>query len=104
MRNGRGSRFLVPHFFVSTWINLIDSLEFPPCSPSPPRGSLISMAVIPWQRRGSWLFWPLVSIRVLSTHQDRDDLLERFRERWCVMSFKWDRVHVWSCEVTDQPG
>jgi hypothetical protein len=20
------------------------------------------------------------------------------------MSFKWDRVHVWSCEVTDQPG
>src|SRR5215203_6301583 len=25
-------------------------------------------------------------------------------ERWCNMSFKWDRVHVWSCEVTDQPG
>src|SRR5882672_10871088 len=25
-------------------------------------------------------------------------------ERWCVMSFKWDRVHVWSCEITDQPG
>ena len=20
------------------------------------------------------------------------------------MSFKWDRVHVWSCEITDQPG
>ena len=20
------------------------------------------------------------------------------------MSFKWDRVHVWSCEVPDQPG
>jgi len=20
------------------------------------------------------------------------------------MSFKWDRVHVWSCEVADQPG
>jgi len=20
------------------------------------------------------------------------------------MSFKWDRVHVWACEVTDQPG
>lgn len=20
------------------------------------------------------------------------------------MSFKWDRVHVWSCEVSDQPG
>ena len=20
------------------------------------------------------------------------------------MSFKWDRVHVWSCEVTDAPG
>ena len=20
------------------------------------------------------------------------------------MSFKWDRVHVWSCEVVDQPG
>ena len=20
------------------------------------------------------------------------------------MSFKWDRVHVWSCEVTDEPG
>jgi hypothetical protein len=20
------------------------------------------------------------------------------------MSFKWDRVHVWSCEIADQPG
>lgn len=20
------------------------------------------------------------------------------------MSFKWDRVHVWSCEITDEPG
>jgi hypothetical protein len=20
------------------------------------------------------------------------------------MSFKWDRVHVWSCDITDQPG
>jgi len=20
------------------------------------------------------------------------------------MSFKWDRVHVWSCEVTDESG
>ena len=20
------------------------------------------------------------------------------------MSFKWDRVHVWSCEITDKPG
>ena len=20
------------------------------------------------------------------------------------MSFKWDRVHVWSCEIVDQPG
>ncbi len=20
------------------------------------------------------------------------------------MSFKWDRVHVWSCEISDQPG
>jgi hypothetical protein len=20
------------------------------------------------------------------------------------MSFQWDRVHVWSCEITDQPG
>jgi hypothetical protein len=25
-------------------------------------------------------------------------------ERRCVMSFKWDRVHVWSCEITDQAG
>jgi hypothetical protein len=21
-----------------------------------------------------------------------------------IMSFKWDRVHVWSCEIVDQPG
>jgi hypothetical protein len=28
----------------------------------------------------------------------------QLNERWCVMSFKWDRVHAWSCEITDHSG
>src|SRR4029077_3191290 len=35
---------------------------------------------------------------------DWDARLDGCSERWWVMSFKWDRVHVWSCEITDQPG
>src|SRR5205823_8327826 len=56
-----------------------------------------------WHAGVYGLCWPLGRCKFPCLNQ-RDKLLELLRERWWAMSFKWDRVHVWSCEITDQPG